>query len=120
MREVIVESLIDAFVYEGVHYRVIIRKEYNELMFYTEKADDFVFGEVIQSSQVLHSVKRPVALIRRIYKAFAHYIYSHKLKYFMFSVSDEKLKHIYERFLRGVEGYTFSEADNKFYVSRKH
>ncbi len=113
------ETIIDAFRYEGIHYRVVIRKEYNELMFYTERADTFEFGKAIQSSKLLNAVVSPVPLIRRIYKAFVNYIYSHKLKNFMFTVADEKLKHIYERMIRGVKGYRFIEVENIFYASKK-
>ena len=62
----------------------------------------------------------PVALYRKMAKAFIDLIKLDRGKYYMFSVTDEKRANLYERIGKLVKGYTFQRADKWFYLYREN
>lgn len=77
------------------------------------------FSVTINTYSITGDVSRPIALYRKVVKAVRALIYGEKLGYYTFNVSDVKRAAIYNRFAKGLSGYSSAHAGDYFYLYKK-
>lgn len=104
----------------GMNYEAVLHR--NEIVFYRIDIDASgltAWGtndDIIYNYSITGDVSRPVALYRKIFKAVRKIIYSEKLSYYTFNVSDAKRAAIYERLTKGLSGYRLVHVGDYFYM----
>ena len=110
-------------MHDGMKYEAILHG--NEIVFYRVDIDDSGFAawgtndDIIYNYSITGDVSRPVALYRKVVKAVRALIYGEKLGYYTFNVSDAKRAAIYNRFAKGLHGYSSVHAGDYFYLYKK-
>ena len=110
-----------SFWFEGRKYTVRLTED-KELVFFYDKYDNFSFDLVADPIHVtgLTNVTQDVfGLMKKIKSAVQEIVYEHGIKFFRFSVTDERRAAIYRRFLQGLKGYSHQEVDGYFWVVRE-
>ena len=108
------EMLIDSFAYDGKRYIVDI---YNNSIYFYIKNYDYIHGDSDDSS-LTGNTKNPVKLLRKIEKSVRNYIYSKKLKYFMFYADNKKRVRLYKKFADSLVGYNYYIYNGAFYFNK--
>lgn len=107
-------------MHDGMKYEAMLQG--NEIVFYRIDVDDSGFAawgtndDIIYNYSITGDVSRPIALYRKVVKAVRVLIYSEKLGYYTCNVSDEKRAVIYQRFAKGLTGYSSVHAGDYFYL----
>lgn len=101
--------------HEGYNY--VLEYDNNSLIMYKEDIDEWM-GDIehIKVYTIEGDTPNPVALYRKLTKAFVDIIKADRAKWYMFDVTDEKRANLYERAGKQIKGYSFQRADKCFYL----
>ena len=109
---------ISRFIFEDRHY-VVSFQQNTTFLVWIEIPDDFHWGRIIKSTDIIGQTGNPVKLIRKIWQIVKTHIYQNNLPYFEIEVSDRKRSQIYMGFLCKLAGYQSFKYGNNIFVLKK-
>lgn len=111
--------IVSEFVFEDKKYVIELQDDLF-LVFYRCTYDSFsFFSDPDKVSRITYDVKRPVTLLRLIFKKIKMFLFENKINYFYLTVDDVKRKKIYIRLLKRLSGYRFQVSDDTINVFKK-
>lgn len=107
----------------GMQYGVELH--HNQIVFYRIEYDDSGLAawgtddDIIHNYQITNDVWNAVALFRKIADAVRTIIFTNKLNYYTFHVSDGKRAALYKRFAEEINGYRAVHEGKYFFLYKQ-